>query len=67
MDELWFAALDVDAALRHLRERVAGWGEELRVRWFLLDAAEKQALLAIVVTVFVTAAELAKARVLGDD
>lgn len=31
-----------------LRERVAGWLEDLRVRWFMLDHGAKQAVLLAV-------------------
>ncbi len=64
-DQLNFAALDVQAGLRALRQGAAGALESLRVRWLLLDAAQKQAVIALFVTGVVTLLDVLKARALG--
>lgn len=50
-----------------MRERVADWLEELRVRWFMLDAQQKQALILLAAyagyTLLDIGGALAKARI----
>lgn len=53
-----------------LRETLEDWLEELRVRWFMLDAQQKQALvllgLYVGYTLLDVAGELAKVRLKGE-